>query len=213
MNRIKLIAIALIGTLFSQITTLAQHDAKSKQVLEAMSKHYQSQTAFKLQFQFQAAKASPSKGELAVKGDKYFLKLSDQEVYNDGKAIYTYLKESKEVTIQDAADEEFSSLSPTKIFSSYQKGYKSSYAKTRTEQGTLCDVVVLQPTDKNSPLSKVELAISQKDASLKSWKITEKNGNTTNYAVLKVDSSTGLTDADFKFNEKKYPGIEVVDLR
>lgn len=203
----------LFISLFASVSMYAQQDTKSKQILEAMSSQYKSLPYYKITFSYRYGSESDTKGELGVKGEKYFLKLQDQEVYNNGSTIATYLKESKEVTIQESNDEQNNGLNPAKIFNTYQKGYKSSFVKTIMEAGTLCDVIALTPTEKNNPVSKVELTITQKDRSLKTWKILEKNGTVSQYKVEKIDKTTPLNDGAFTFDPKKYPGVEIVDLR
>ncbi len=203
----------LLAGLLAGSAGYAQQDTKSRQVLEAMSNKYKTLPSYKVSFSYHYGTASPAKGELGVKGEKYFLKLSDQEIYNNGKSVATLLKDSKEVTIQENTDEHTNGLNPASIFSSYQKGYKSNYIRSKTEDGVLCDIIALTPTEKNSLVSKVELSIAQKDYSLKTWKITEKNGAVSQYKVEKIDTALQLTDSAFTFDPKKYPGVEVVDLR
>jgi outer membrane lipoprotein-sorting protein len=207
----SLIIFFLIG--LTSLTSIGQSDAKSTQILEAMGKKYKALPSYTVTFSYRYGKEVPVMGELGVKGEKYFLKLTDQEIYNDGKAIATFLKDSKEVTIQDFSDDQNSSLNPARIFTSYQKGYKSEFVKTATENGVQCNIVRLTPLEKNSPERKVELSIVQKDNSLKTWKITEKNGTVSNYKIEKFDTSTPLSDGLFSFDPKKFPEVEIVDLR
>lgn len=210
LNKTKYLLIILT---LSILPGFSQQDAKSTQILEAMSKKYKALPSFNVLFSYRYGKEAPVMGELGVKGEKYFLKLTDQEIYNDSKSVATYLKESKEVTIQDYSDDQNSSLNPANIFTSYQKGYKSTFVRTITENGVALNVISLTPVEKNSPLSKIELSIGQKDNALKTWKITEKNGTASIYKIEKFDSSANLNDKSFSFDSKKYPDVEVVDLR
>jgi outer membrane lipoprotein-sorting protein len=44
-------------------------------------------------------------------------------------------------------------------------------------------------------------------------KIFEKNGNQYSYEITNFTPNANVTDATFTFDPKKYPGVEVVDLR
>jgi outer membrane lipoprotein-sorting protein len=46
-----------------------------------------------------------------------------------------------------------------------------------------------------------------------STRVFEKNGNRYLYAINNIATSTAVPDENFVFNAKKYPGVEVIDLR
>ena len=43
--------------------------------------------------------------------------------------------------------------------------------------------------------------------------VFEKNGNRYLYAINTMNTNTAMTDDLFAFSTKKYPGVEVIDLR
>ena len=49
--------------------------------------------------------------------------------------------------------------------------------------------------------------------SINTTKIFEKNGNRYTYSTSALTPNTNIADAMFVFDAKKYPGVEVVDLR
>jgi len=59
-------------------------------------------------------------GILLVQGEKYRLNIEGQMIINDGKAIYAYLPEAKEVQI-NPLDEDSQSLTPTGILADYER--------------------------------------------------------------------------------------------
>ena len=72
--------------------TYAQQDEYAKKILDAMSKKYESIPSYKANFVYKLENKVENinemfKGEIIVKGDKYHLLLSDQEIYNNGKTI------------------------------------------------------------------------------------------------------------------------------
>jgi outer membrane lipoprotein-sorting protein len=51
------------------------------------------------------------------------------------------------------------------------------------------------------------------NATINTTKIFEKTGNRYTYSVNSMSTNGAIPDATFTFDTKKYPGVEVVDLR
>jgi outer membrane lipoprotein carrier protein len=136
----------LIFSLFAAFLSLsasAQYDPKALQILEAMSKKYQSIAAFEANIAYtltnDVEKVNEEfKGKITVKGDKFRLALPEQEVINNGSTIWTYLPEAKEVNI-DNYDPASQDVNPSKIYEIYKKGFKYLYLQDKTEGGVVCE--------------------------------------------------------------------------
>lgn len=201
------ISMALFQPAFSQ------GDKKSTAILDAMSSKYQNMKSFKALFTYTPDGGQSMKGDVTVKGSKYKLKMAGQEIYNDGKLMATYIKETNEVNLQDFDPASAGDLDPTKIYTAYKKGFKHAFVQEKKQGDTVVDVVELTSTNKNSQVAKVQLWISKVDKSIKGWKIFQKNGQKVNYEVQLFQPNVVVADKDFIFNSKQYPGVEVVDLR
>lgn len=201
------ISMALFQPAFSQ------GDKKSTAILDAMSNKYQNMKSFKALFTYTPDGGQSMKGDVTVKGSKYKLKMAGQEIYNDGKLMATYIKETNEVNLQDFDPASAGDLDPTKIYTAYKKGFKHAFVQEKKQGNTVVDVVELTSTNKNSQVAKVQLWISKVDKSIKGWKIFQKNGQKVNYEVQLFQPNVAVADKDFIFNSKQYPGVEVVDLR
>ena len=60
---------------------------------------------------------------------------------------------------------------------------------------------------------KVILFINKAAKTITSTKVFEKAGNRYTYTVSGMNTATVISDAIFTFNQKNYPGMELVDLR
>ncbi|MBF9252428.1 outer membrane lipoprotein carrier protein LolA [Pontibacter sp. 172403-2] len=212
----RLFSLLLAVLLFVNLAN-AQQDPKAAKILDAMSQKYKTMKAFKADFsqtmESPSAKVKETmEGNVLVSGDKYRLKVNGQEVINNGKLMWTYLKDANEVTITEN-DAEAESMSPGKIFEMYKKGYKYSYAGTETIDGAKYNVIELAPEDRSNPIFKVRLYINQKDNTLKSWQMFRNNGNRYTYTIKNFQANPTVTADAFAFNKAKYKGVEVVDLR
>lgn len=198
-------------------TAQAQYDPKALEILEAMSKKYKAITAFEANLTSGLSNESEGvseefKGKITVKGDKFRLVLDDQEVINNGTTVWTYLPSAKEVNI-DNFDPSSDEVNPTKIFDMYKKGFKYLYLADKTEAGVLCEEVDLVPEKKDAQYFKIKMMISKKDKSIQSWTMFDRSGNRYKYTITKFVPNVKVDDSFFTFDVKKYPGVEVIDLR
>lgn len=212
----KVLSLLLAVMMFVNLAN-AQQDPKAGKILDQMSQKYRSMKAFKATFaqtlENPSAKVKETmEGDILVSGPKYRLAVSGQEVINDGKLMWTYLKDVNEVTITEN-DAEAEAMSPSKIFDMYKKGYKYAYAGTEKEGATVYDVIELSPEDRNNPIFKVRLHINQKDKSLRSWQMFRNNGNRYTYTIKNFQANPELASDAFTFNKAKHKGVSVVDLR
>jgi outer membrane lipoprotein carrier protein len=198
--------------------TMAQKDKKATAILDEMSKKYQTMKSFSAAFTYGVegtnAKMTESyKGDVTVKGAKFRLKMAGQDVFANGKDLYTYVKETNECSVTEFNPSEMEELSPTKIYTIYKKGYKYVFLEEVKEGSQFYEVVELSPEDKSSKVAKVQIKIDKKDKSVKSWKVWDKSGKRTVFRVDKFLPNSPADDQMFTFDKKKYPGVEVVDLR
>lgn len=197
--------------------TFAQYDPKALETLDAMSKKYKSIPAFEANLSYTLTNDVEKineefKGKISVKGDKYRLVLPEQEVINNGTTVWTYLPEAKEVNI-DSYDPNSDEINPSKIYDTYKKGYKYLYLQDKTEGGVLCEEIDLVPEKKDAQYFKIKMFISKKDKSIQSFTMFDKSGNRYKYTLTKFNPEANIADSYFSFDPKKYPGVEVIDLR
>jgi outer membrane lipoprotein carrier protein len=197
--------------------SFAQYDPKALEILDAMSKKYKSIPAFEANISYTLTNDTEKvneefKGKITVKGDKFKLVLPEQEVINNGTTMWTYLPEAKEVNI-DSYDPNSDDLNPSKFYEIYKKNYKYLYLEDKTEGGVVCEVVDLVPEKKDAQYFKVRMNIVKKDKSIQSWTMFDKGGNKYKYTITKFAPNAAVTDGFFTFDPKKYPGVEVIDLR
>ncbi|MBL7765012.1 MAG: outer membrane lipoprotein carrier protein LolA [Chitinophagaceae bacterium] len=214
MKQLLSLFLLLTCTLFTQ----AQGDAKAKAILDKTSQKVKSLKSLKAAFTItitgaKNAKPQTKKGNVFMKGNKYYVTLSGQEIYCDNKTVWTYMKESNEVQI-NSFDPNENTFTPSKLFTNfYDKEYSYKYVGTQKYNGKTVDVILLTPTNKAKQYTKVELMIDQAQSVVAGGKMYEKNGNVYAYSVSGYTPNPTLADQTFVFNSKKYPNVEVVDLR
>jgi outer membrane lipoprotein-sorting protein len=210
----------LIGLIGLFGITHAQIDQKAKEILDKMSDKYQGIPAYKTNFVYRLTNKAENvdeqfAGEIMVKGEKYVLLMSDQEIYNDGETIWTFLKEANEVNVDYYMPDE-GDLSPNNIYSAYKKGYRYRWLENKKIGSRSLDVVELQPEDPKDPdkiFFRIVLNIDQADNTIHSWEMYDRAGNVFSYTISGFNPNFKAEDAFFTFDASKFPGVEIVDLR
>jgi outer membrane lipoprotein-sorting protein len=213
----KILSALVLAVALTGHTATAQTDAKAKAILEATSKKVGSLKSLKANFALKLAGGNGKvresrKGSFLMKGQKYHVSLPGQEIICDGRTVWTYMKDGNEVQVSNYNPSE-QTVSPTKLFTNfYDKEYTYRYVGARTVAGKPCDIVEMVPLNKSKQFSKIELAVD-KTSNIVGGNVWEKNGNQYQYEVSAYTPNAAVADAQFTFNAKAHPGVEVVDLR
>ena len=207
--------LALAATL--ALPAAAQQDPKAGKILDAVSAKYTSLKSFQAGFtqtlENPAAKLRQNlSGEVTVSGDKYHLATTGQEIINDGKTTWTYLKNENEVNITES-DPTNQDMSPAQMYNMYKKGYKYQLLKPVKEGGVTYDQIELTPEDRKNDVFKVDLLVNPADKSIKSVKTFKKNGTRTTFTLKNFKPNVPVTATSFAFDKNAHKGVKVVDLR
>lgn len=198
------------------LPALAQKDKRAQDILDAMSKQYKSLKSYQASFTYTSVGAGSKesyKGDLTVKNEKFRLLLGGQEVFNDGKTMSTYIKESNEVNVQDYDEAGNGELNPSQIYTIYKRGFSYKFLKEQTQAGRTLEVIELTPNRPKSPIATIQISVDKADKSVRNWLIINKDGKRTSYTITKFTPNVSAPDSLFVFDKAKYPGVEVVDLR
>ena len=152
-------------------------------------------------------------GILYLKGSKYKLQIAGQEIISDGVTRWTYVKDANEIQVDNQKNNN-NSISPTTIFTIYEKGWQSKYSGEVKVNKVAYQQIELVPTDGNSKnVFKVKLTINKANKTISSAKIYDKNGAIQTISVEKFIPDGGNIESLYVFNKNNYPGSEIVDLR
>jgi outer membrane lipoprotein carrier protein len=195
---------------------MGKNDPDAKKLLDAVSakfKGYKSvQAKFLLKIENGAGKnIGNKKGTVYMKGNKYRVSIAGQDIFSDGSNTWTFDKSSNEVTI-NKLDPAANSITPQKLFTNfYDKDFLYKLNDEVKVNGKMMQEVELTPIDKTKAFHKVLLYVD--NASINTTKVFEKTGNRYTYSISSITTNAAIPDTTFVFDEKKYPGVETVDLR
>lgn len=197
------------------VTVAAQKDPEAVRVLTEFSKKATSAPSVKIDFDITAYDAQEDEetemsGTAVIKGDSYRLTLPDNLIWNDGKAVWNYTPEVKEVavTAPDPSDESFIAR-PSLLFSMHEKGYKVRLLEQNASEW----IIDLYPEDINISLVRIRVAVGKSLYDLRSAEYRTKDGMTVTLTAKKYDLSFRPPAGYFTFNAADYKGVEVIDMR
>lgn len=202
----------------AQTNSIGSNDPAAKKVLDAVSAKFKTfkgvQASFTWKNEDDKGKVlGVKKGIVYMKGNKYRITITGQEIFCDGSTIWTYDKAANEVTISKV-DPSANTITPQKLFTNfYDKDFLYKLNGEKKEGKKVLQEIEMTPVDKTKQFHKVYLFVDKQSQTLYSTRVLDKNGNRFNYTVNTMNGKAPLTDAMFIFDKSKYPGVEEVDLR
>ena len=203
---------------FSQSSYIGKSDQDAKKILDKVSaifKGYQSVVAhFVLKIENASGKGLGTKtGIVNMKGSKYRVSISGQEIYSDGTNIWTYDKSANEVQISQF-DASANMITPQKMFTNfYDKDFLYKLNEDIKQGSKIIQEIELTPVDKTKPFFKVLVEVDKKTQSIISTEVFQKTGDRYIYSITSMKTNTNIPDNVFVFDTKEHPKVEVVDLR
>lgn len=193
-------------------------DPEAKKILDAVSTKFRTFTSPSAAFTYRIENAqgkalTTKKGTVVMKGTKYHVTIPGMELYSDGKTSWSLDKSANEVTVKDV-DAATGEITPQRLFTNfYDKDFLYKLNGEKKEGGKTLLEIELTPTNKTRPYHKVYLWIDKSSKVFHSARILNKDGNRYSYSINSFNASTKAADSEFVFNAKRFPGVEVVDLR
>ncbi len=124
-------------------------DQAAVKILNDVSRTYKGYKTIKANFKInikskQDNSTISQSGTLYSKGKKFKIEMSGQEIYCDGKLLWTYLADANEmqITKYDPGKED---ISPSTIFTLHQKGFNSKYAGEEIIKGKTIQKIEFYP--------------------------------------------------------------------
>lgn len=215
-----LTALLLIGI----TAAVAQHDPKSKAMLDKLSAKTKAYKTVEAKFSFNIKNKDQGidetqSGILKMKGDKYYLKVGDgdansyKEIFCDAKKVYTYSKETNECQVLSVDELDKDALTPKNMFTIYEQGFKSKVKEEKKDSKgrniMVIDLYPLKPKEKD--YSMVRLEVDKDKAEFLKATILGKNGSYYYYTISSFTPDVELDDNIFIFDKTKYKGVKMIE--
>lgn len=206
-----LIAILFLGFGF------AQDQDKAKEILDKASAKMKGYTTLTIKFgltikTIDSDDPISQKGTIQIKEGKYKLGMTDQEIYNDGKTITTFLKDDNECYTSTLDEEGEDFISPEELLTIWEDGYKFKYGGETDYAKEKCDIIFLYPTDpEKSKFHTIKLIINQAKSEVVWIHLKGKDGSKMTYKLVNLTKDLEMDDSTFEFAPAEHPGVECFD--
>ncbi len=142
--------------------------------------------------------------------NRFAVDLGDIAVLSDGKTVWQFLKKENEVNVSTYDPKEGFSLE--RVFRIYDQDMKVRLDKTETYKGRTLHKVSLFPISDSPEYFRVEVWIDGQTELPQRMRISNRDGTVVEYE-LKNYNTQPIPDSVFVFDAKRYPGVQVIDLR
>jgi outer membrane lipoprotein carrier protein len=187
-------------------------DQRAKSILDKLSEKTSAYSSIEAHFtnNFSSPVADfneSQSGKIYLQGDAFKLELDAQTIISDGETVWIHLIDEEEVTISEE-DEDENEISPTKIFTIYEEGYKYQFVKEDSKNYH----INLFP-EESGAFTKIELYIDKLKMEISSFVMFDKQGSFYSYIINSLTTNKKFDSSFFQFDVSKYPDVEVVDFR
>ena len=212
-----LLSIFISGTL---MLSAQDQDPKAKTILADVSKttkSYKTISADVVYTELDKDKkpiSKPQTWKITTKGDKFRIEIPGTTIVSDGKTLWNYNKDAKEVTIKNF-DPESDDQNPSKMFTMYENGYKFKYDKEEKVGTVTCHSIDLYPAVKpeKKKFHTIKLYTDKNKKQVVKLKMMMRDGGTQTYDVKALKPNVELADAQFTFDTKGLKPDQINDER
>lgn len=211
-----LIAILFI-TLFVTSGAVQAQDKKAKALLDQVSAKVKSYSTISIDFKYTLSNTKEninqdSKGNVVLKGNQYVLNFMGVTKMYDGKKTYTIVPEDEEVTISKLDENDDTAVTPSKMLTFFNSGYKYTLAETTIIKGRKIQYVKLVPMSSKDQRKEILLGIDTKTKNIYNLIEIGKKGTKTTLTVNSFKTNQSLSKNQFTFVKSKYPNYYINSL-
>lgn len=200
------------------ITISAQaQDKKAKALLDEVTAQVKSYDNIVIDFRYSLNNSKEninqdSKGNVTLKGNMYVLNFMGVTKIFDGQKNYTIVPEDEEITISKHDDKDENAVTPSKMLTFFNSGYKYTWDIAQNVQGRKIQYIKLIPISSKDERKEILLGIDSQTKNIYNLIETGKNGTKTTLTVNSFKTNQPLSKNQFTFTSSKYPNYYVNKL-
>lgn len=185
-------------------------DKKAKELLDEVTSKVKSYNNISIDFKYSLNNSKEninqeSKGNVILKGNQYVLNFMGITKIFDGKKVYTIVPEDEEVSISKYDDKDANAITPSKMLTFFNSGYKYSWDILQNVKGRKIQYIKLIPISSKDQRKEILLGIDTQTKHIYNLIETGKNGTKTTLVVNSFKTNQPLSKNQFTFVESKYP--------
>lgn len=196
--------------LFLSFSALQAQDKKAKDLLNQVTSKIKSYDNIVIDFKYSLNNSKEninqdSKGNVTMKGNQYVLNFMGVTKIFDGQKTFTIVPEDEEITISKVNEKDDSAITPSKMLTFFNSGYKYSMDIVQNVKGRKIQYIKLIPANVKDQRKEILLGIDAQTKHIYNLIETGKNGTKTTLTVNSFKTNQPLSKNQFTFVASKYP--------
>ncbi|NHM03618.1 outer membrane lipoprotein carrier protein LolA [Flavobacterium sp. TWA-26] len=209
--------LSVVFVLFIGLSVHAQDAKKAKELLDQVSAKVKSYENIVIDFKYSLSNPKEkinqeSNGNVALKGNLYNLNFMGVTKIFDGKKIYTIVPEDEEITVEDYNESDDKSITPNKMLTFFNSGYKYAWDILQNVKGRKIQYVKLTPNSAKDTRKEILIGIDTQTKHIYTVIEVGKNGTKTTLTVNSFKTNQPLSKNHFTFTKSKYPNYYINKL-
>lgn len=157
-----------------------------------------------------SADGNTAEGLLVLQGEMFTISTPGMVSWYDGKSQWTYSDQIGEVNVISPTAEEVQQINPFAIVKSFSSSYSSEQVKSSSAGVT---TLRLTANNRKSDISSADVTINDKTLYPTRIVLTMSNRQKVTINIKNVKAGGKLPVSNFRFDAKRYPTVQVIDLR
>ena len=192
-------------------------DKKAKDLLNQVTSKVKSYKTIAIDFKYSLTNIKENinqdcKGNVIMSGNQYVLNFMGVTKMFDGKKNYTIVPEDEEITISTVNEKEDSAITPSKMLTFFNSGYKYSMDIVQDIKGRKIQYIKLVPTNTKDQRKEILLGIDVQTKHIYNLIEIGKKGTKTTLTVNSFKTNQPLSKNQFTFTASKYPNYYINKL-
>ena len=207
----------ILFTFFLSHSIVAQDDPVAKKLVKEVLNKVESYDNLVIDFSYTLENQEQdlkqeTRGDVSIKGDKYVLNLMGTTQIFDGNKIYTIVPEDEEVTISSYDEMDTNQITPSKMLTFYEEGYRYKMDIIQDVKGRKIQYVELIPMDSKNEMKQILLGIDRQTKHIFNLIQIQSGDTKIEFRVTKFKTNEPLSANHFEFQRSKYADYYINEL-
>ncbi len=198
------VMLTIVGSIF------AAQAQDAKKLLNEVSQKVRSYDNISIDFKYALVNEvedvnQETRGDVALLGNKYRLNIMGTTQLYDGKKLHVIIPEDEEINISSQDENSENSITPSKMLTFYEKGFRYKWDITQDVKGRKIQYVKLIPIDaQKNEMKEILLGVDRQTKHIYKLIQTQQNGTRITITVQNFKTNQPLSETLFTFDASKY---------
>ena len=148
-------------------------------------------------------------GNIFLNGNRFAFTTDEMECGYDGETLWSYIKNNEEINLSLPEEDEIININPYLLLKNYNSRFKCSFAGKNGD----IETILLTPKNDADNIQSVKVSINSKLLYPTRIEVVNKDSSKIVIKVANYNSRINVDNSKFIFDKKRFPNIEVIDLR